>query len=105
MEELEEEEQRRPRISAKFIRIPLIIHSVMKREDAFALQVEHLQVRRTTLCIPKNCFSLKAEEIGDYIKEIYPTAKSFVIQYEKKGDDSIPFCAQLFLTRKMDEVC
>jgi len=105
MEELEEEAQRKFKNPSEFIRIPLIIHTVIKREDAFALQVEHLQVKRTTICIPKDIFYLKAEDIGDYIKEIYPTAKSFVIQYEKKGGESTPFCAQLFLTRRMGEIC
>ncbi|MEM3736613.1 MAG: hypothetical protein QXJ75_00760 [Candidatus Bathyarchaeia archaeon] len=104
MEELEGETRRKLKSSSKFVKIPLIIHMVMKRESAFALQIEHLQVKRTTICIPRNSFSLEAEEIGDYIKEIYPTAKSFVIQYEKRGEETVPFCAQLFMTRKIDEV-
>lgn len=99
----EEESSRRPRVTAKFLRIPLIIHTVLKRDDAYTLQIEHLQVKRTTINLPRNIFGLKPEEIGDYIKEIYPNSKSFVIQYEKKGDESLPFCAQLFLTKKGEE--
>ncbi|MFQ5997857.1 MAG: hypothetical protein ACE5KO_00965 [Candidatus Bathyarchaeia archaeon] len=98
---MEEEEQlKSPRSTAKFMRIPLIIHTVLRRDDGYGLQIEHLQVKRTSISLPKNIITSKPEEIGDYIKEIYPEAKSFVIQYEKKGDDSSPFCAQLFLSKK-----
>jgi len=76
---------------------------VLRRDDAYALQVEHLQVKRTTISLPRNIYTLKPEEISEYIKETYPEAKSFVIQYEKRGDETIPFCAQLFLTKRREE--
>ncbi|MHC1586593.1 MAG: hypothetical protein ACXQTV_03510 [Candidatus Hecatellaceae archaeon] len=84
--------------SAKFIRIPLIIHTVLKRETSLSLQVEHVQVKRTSISIPKDAVKLKREEIEDYIKQVYPNAHSFIIQYEARGDELVPFCAQLFLS-------
>jgi len=88
------------RSTAKFIRVPLIIHTVLKRENNFTLQIEHLQVRRTTINIPKNILNLGSDEIEDYIKEVYPNAKSFIVQYEEKDGEFIPFCVQLFLSGK-----
>ena len=88
------------RRTTKFIRIPLIIHSTLKRESAYTLQIEHLHVKRTSISIPKNAIELGPEEIGEYIKETYPSARSFVIQYEAKSDENVPFCAQLFMSGK-----
>lgn len=92
------EEAGRAKAAAKFIRIPLIIHTVLKRENSLTLQVEHVQVRRTSISIPKDALKLRREEIEDYIKQVYPNAHSFVIQYESRGDEMVPFCAQLFLS-------
>jgi len=92
------EEAGKTRVVTRFIRIPLIIHTVLKRENSLSLQVEHVQVRRTSISIPKDAFRLRREEIEDYIKQVYPNAHSFVIQYEKRGDSMVPFCAQLFLS-------
>lgn len=92
------EEAGKTRVVTRFIRIPLIIHTVLKRENSLSLQVEHVQVRRTSISIPKDAFRLRREEIEDYIKQVYPNAHSFVIQYEKRGDGMVPFCAQLFLS-------
>ena len=92
------EETGRAKSTTKFIRIPLIIHTVLKRENSLSLQVEHVQVRRTSISIPKDALKLRREEIEDYIKQVYPNAHSFVIQYENRGDGMVPFCAQLFLS-------
>ena len=84
--------------AAKFIRIPLIIHTVLRRETSLSLQVEHVQVKRTSINLPKDAIKLKREEIEDYIKQVYPNAHSFIIQYEERGEELVPFCAQLFLS-------
>jgi hypothetical protein len=85
--------------TVNFIRVPLIIHTVLRRDDSFPLHIEHLKVKRTTINIPKNIIELNSEEIGDYIKETYPQARSFVIQYEEKGEETFPICAQLVVSR------
>jgi hypothetical protein len=97
-----EEEAKKPKITAKFVRIPMIIHTVIKRDTTFSLTIEHVQIYKTTINLPKTILSLKPEEIEDYIKEIYPNARSFVIQYEKRGEEQHPYCAQLFLAPKVD---
>jgi uncharacterized radical SAM superfamily Fe-S cluster-containing enzyme len=86
--------------SVKFIRIPLIIHTVLKRENSFSLQIEHVKVKRTSINIPRDAVSLKSEEIEDYIKQVYPNAQSFIIQYEERDGKLVPFCAQLFLVTR-----
>ena len=96
-EPLKLEEKRKFRTS-KFLRIPLIIHTTLKRDNTLMLQIEHLQVRRTAINIPKDILEINPEDIGGFIKEIYPNAKSFIIQYESKDGCNIPFCAQLFLS-------
>jgi hypothetical protein len=95
---LEEEARRLKYNTAKFIRIPLIIHVVLKKDNSFNLQVEHLEVKRTSIHIPRDAINLKHQEIEDFIKQMYPEARAFVIQYEKKGEEVVPFCAQLFLS-------
>lgn len=97
------EGEKKIRLETKFIRVPLIIHTVLKRDNSFTLQIEHLQVRRTSINLPKNILNLSSEEIGEYIKEVYPNAKSFVIQYEERDGEIIPFCAQLFVSGKTRE--
>lgn len=97
---LEGEMNSRPKLAAKFIKIPMTIHSVVKHDEASSLQIEHVQIKRASINIPKNILSLGPEEIEKYIKEVYPNARSFVIQYEKRGEESIPFYAQLFLDRR-----
>lgn len=94
------EEWVKSKSTVKFMRLPLIIHTVLRRDDFFPLQIEHLKVKRTNISIPKNILDLKPDEISDYIKEIYPHARSFVIQYEEKGEETVPFCAQLVLSRR-----
>ena len=97
------EGEKKIRLETKFIRVPLIIHTILKRDNSFTLQIEHLQVRRTSINLPKNILNLSSEEIGEYIKEVYPNAKSFVIQYEERDGEIIPFCAQLFVSGKTRE--
>ena len=96
-------EEAKSRLTTKFIRIPLIIHTTLKRDNSFTLHIEHLQVRRTTISIPKDILSLTADVVGEYIKEVYPTAKSLIIQYEERNGGSLPFCAQIFLSGKIRE--
>ncbi|OYT55539.1 hypothetical protein CW703_04550 [Candidatus Bathyarchaeota archaeon] len=95
-------EEKKTRIETKFIRVPLIIHTILKRDNSFTLQIEHMQVRRTSINIPKNIINLGSEEIEEYIKEVYPNAKSFVIQYEERDGEIIPFCAQLFVSGRKE---
>lgn len=95
-------ETSRSRLS-KFIRIPLIVHTTLKRDNSFTLQIEHLRVRRTSINIPKDMLNLNSEVIGEYIREVYPNAKSFIVQYEERDGESIPFCAQIFLAGKTRE--
>jgi len=97
---LEGEELKKSRIATKFVKIPLTIHSVLKHEQSSSLQIEHVQIKRGSISIPKNIIKLSADEIGEYIKEVYPNARSFVIQYEQRGEESIPFHAQLFLDQR-----
>lgn len=96
-------EEAKSKLSAKFIRIPLIVHTTLKRENSFTLQIEHLQVRRTTINIPRDVLNLNAEIVGEHLKEVYPNAKSFIVQYEERDGESIPFCAQIFLAGKTRE--
>ena len=90
--------------AVKFIRVPLVIHTVLKRDNTYTLQIEHVEVKRKSINLPRNILTLKPQEIEDYIKEIYPTARSFVIQYEKKGNETVPFCTQLFISGKRKEI-
>ena len=94
-------ELEKSRLTSKFVRIPLIIHTTLKRDNSFNLHIEHLQVRRTTISIPRDILSLTADVVGEYIKEVYPTAKSFIIQYEERNRGSLPFCAQIFLSSRI----
>lgn len=94
------EESVKSKSAVQLMRIPLIIHTALRRDDSFTLQIEHLKVKRANISIPRNIFELKPNEISDYIKEIYPNARSFVIQYEEKGEEIVPFCAQLILSRR-----
>jgi len=93
-------EEKKVKSLTRFIRIPLIVHTILKRENGFSLQIEHVEVKRTTISVPKNILELSPREIGEYIKEVYPNARSLVIQYEEKEEGPVPFCAQLFLTGK-----
>jgi hypothetical protein len=99
----EQEAEKKVKGAVKFIRVPLVIHTVLRRDETFALQIEHVEVKRKSINVPRNILTLKPQEIEEYIKEIYPTARSFVIQYEKKGNESIPFCTQLFISSKQKE--
>ncbi|MFQ5762317.1 MAG: hypothetical protein ACE5PO_04700 [Candidatus Bathyarchaeia archaeon] len=100
---MEEGNARRVRVTARFVKVPLIIHTVMRHDDSYGLQIEHLQEKRTTISLPRNIYTLRPEEVGEYIKETYPDAKSFVIQYENKADQPTPFLARLILTTRREQ--
>ncbi|MGP3666995.1 MAG: hypothetical protein ACKD6N_03230 [Candidatus Bathyarchaeota archaeon] len=93
-------EEKKVKSLTKFVRIPLILHTTLKRENGFSLQIEHVEVKKTTIVVPKDILELSSREIGEYVKEVYPNAKSVVIQYEDKEEGPVPFCVQLFLTGK-----